>query len=181
LCSGSPAPFFKVLWQITITFENDNDIIVYALFRIISYARDNQYIFLAQNIWCISSIIGLMQRLMIHINNLQNRSDKTTGRVSRELQEMQQESREQNTDSVIAGADTIEPEPDRRDTILRECEEYLCNSTQLRDIANLKANGKSKSGRINPLRSTKRAVSNKKKQPLKDYTTTVGIQEAEIT
>ena len=34
----------------TITFKSDKDIIVYALDKIISYARNTQYIFLAQSI-----------------------------------------------------------------------------------------------------------------------------------
>jgi hypothetical protein len=59
----------------TITFEHDNDVIVYALEKIISYARDNQYIFLAQSIWWISSIIGLQQGLIIHIDNLKVREN----------------------------------------------------------------------------------------------------------
>jgi len=61
----------------TITFENNNEVIVYALEKIISYARNNQYIFLAQNVRWISSIIGLQQGLIIHIDNLKNHS-KTT-------------------------------------------------------------------------------------------------------
>jgi hypothetical protein len=165
----------------TITFENDNDIIVYPSERILSYASDNQYIFLVQSIWWISSIIGLQQGLILHIDNLRNRSDNTTRRVSWEPHDIQHQSWEQARDSVVAGTNTIEPEPDQRDRILRECKEYLCDSRRLRDIANLKATGKSKSARINPLRSTKRAWLNKKKQPLKDYTKTEGIQEAEIT
>jgi len=63
--------------RMTFTFENDNDVIVYALEKIISYARNNQYIFLARSVWWISSIIGLQQGLIIHIDNLRNRS-KTT-------------------------------------------------------------------------------------------------------
>jgi hypothetical protein len=59
----------------TITFENDNDIIVYALKRIISYAGNNQYIFLAQSVWWISSIIGLQQGLVIHIDNLRRQNN----------------------------------------------------------------------------------------------------------
>jgi len=43
----------------TITFKNDNDIILYTLEKILSYARVNQNIFLAQSIWWISSILGL--------------------------------------------------------------------------------------------------------------------------
>jgi len=53
----------------TITFENDNNVIVYALGKIISYARNNQFIFLAQSVWWISSIIGLQQGLIIRIDN----------------------------------------------------------------------------------------------------------------
>jgi hypothetical protein len=59
----------------TLTFESDKDIIVYALERIISFARDNQYIFLAQSICWISSIIGLQEGLVIHIDNLKVRSE----------------------------------------------------------------------------------------------------------
>jgi hypothetical protein len=54
----------------TITFENDNDLIVYTAEKIISYARENQYIFLAESILWISSIIGLQQGLIVHIDNL---------------------------------------------------------------------------------------------------------------
>jgi hypothetical protein len=41
-----------------ITFAGDSDIIVYALEKNISHARNNQYIFLAQSIWWIAAIIG---------------------------------------------------------------------------------------------------------------------------
>jgi len=54
----------------SITFDNDNDLIVYALEKIISYARQYQYIFIAQSVWWLASIIGLEQGLIIHINNL---------------------------------------------------------------------------------------------------------------
>jgi len=47
-----------------IIFANDNDVITYALEKIISYAKDNHYIFLAQSIWWISSIVELQQRLI---------------------------------------------------------------------------------------------------------------------
>jgi len=54
----------------TITFENDKDVIVivYALDLIISYARNNQYMFVAQSGWWISSIIDLQQRLVIYLD-----------------------------------------------------------------------------------------------------------------
>jgi hypothetical protein len=59
----------------TITFESAKDVIIYALEKIISHARYNQYIFLAQRVWWISSILGLQEELVIHIDNLKARSD----------------------------------------------------------------------------------------------------------
>jgi len=54
----------------TVTFETDNDIIVYPFEKIISFARNHQYIFLAQSVWWISSIIGLQEGLVVHIDHL---------------------------------------------------------------------------------------------------------------
>jgi hypothetical protein len=62
----------------TITFKNDNDVIVYALEKIIAYARRNQHIFLTQSVWWISSIIGLQQGLITHIDNLRIQSNDST-------------------------------------------------------------------------------------------------------
>jgi len=59
----------------TIAFENDNNVIVYVLEKIIDYARKNQYIFVAQSIWWIASIIGLDKGLVIHIDNLRTHSE----------------------------------------------------------------------------------------------------------
>jgi hypothetical protein len=59
---------------LTISFENDNDFIVYTLERIVSYARKNEHIFLAQCIWWITSVIGLQQGLVIYIDNLKARA-----------------------------------------------------------------------------------------------------------
>jgi hypothetical protein len=42
---------------------------------IISYTRDNEYIFLAQTIWWTASIIALQQGLVMHIDNLKKRSE----------------------------------------------------------------------------------------------------------
>jgi hypothetical protein len=57
----------------TITFERENDIIVYALEKIISFARENQYFFVANCAWWIASIIGLDSELKIFIDNLESR------------------------------------------------------------------------------------------------------------
>ena len=59
----------------TITFGNDNDVIVYALEKIISHARRSQQIFVAQCVWWLASIIGLEQGLVNHIENLRSRSN----------------------------------------------------------------------------------------------------------
>jgi len=57
----------------TISFENDNEVIVYALELIIDYARKNQYIFIAQCVWWVASTIGFESELVKHIDNLRIR------------------------------------------------------------------------------------------------------------
>jgi len=54
----------------TISFENSNGVIVYAFEQIISFARDNQYIFVTQWIWWMASIIRLQQGFIIYIDTL---------------------------------------------------------------------------------------------------------------
>jgi len=85
-CSGSPAPrkeppakIFRR--QMPVSFENDNDIIRYVLEKIISFARNNQYIFLAHSIWWISSIFGLQKELIIHIDILKTQADIVSQRI----------------------------------------------------------------------------------------------------
>jgi len=56
----------------SINFDNDNDVIVSTLEKIISNARTNQYIIMAQCVWWLSSIIGLQKALVIHIDILRN-------------------------------------------------------------------------------------------------------------
>jgi len=59
----------------TIRFESENVVIIYTLENIISYARSNQFIFVAQCVWWLPPIIRLDQGLIIHIDNLKRRSD----------------------------------------------------------------------------------------------------------
>jgi hypothetical protein len=59
-----------------ITFENDNDVIIYALEKIISHARRIQHIFVAQCVWWLASVIGLEVGLIIHINQLHDQEAK---------------------------------------------------------------------------------------------------------
>jgi len=62
----------------TVTFENDNDVIVYALEKVIGYARRTQQIFVAQCVWWLASIIGLEQGLINHLDNLHSREEVAT-------------------------------------------------------------------------------------------------------
>jgi len=59
----------------TITFDNDNDVVVYALERIISYARTHRYFFVTQCVWWLASSIGLEKGLVVHIDNLRIQSE----------------------------------------------------------------------------------------------------------
>jgi hypothetical protein len=61
----------------TITFENDNDVIVYALEKVIAYTRRTEQVFVAQCVWWLASIIGLEKGLVIHIDNIQSRVEVT--------------------------------------------------------------------------------------------------------
>jgi hypothetical protein len=53
----------------TITFESDSNVIVNALEKIISLARQNQYLIVANCAWGIAGVIGLDSGLMTHIDN----------------------------------------------------------------------------------------------------------------
>jgi hypothetical protein len=57
----------------TITFETDSDVIVYALEKIVSFAKENQYLFVANCAWWIAGIIGLDSGLTTFIDNLEIR------------------------------------------------------------------------------------------------------------
>jgi len=85
----------------TITFENDSEVIVYALETIISFARENQYLFMANYAWWIAGIIGLDSWLIIHIDNLEARKEiinyravsETSRDIAREVSPEQQRSK----------------------------------------------------------------------------------------
>jgi len=56
-----------------VTFGHDNDVIVYALEKVILYARRSGQIFIAQCVWWLISVISLEQGLIVHIDNLWKR------------------------------------------------------------------------------------------------------------
>jgi hypothetical protein len=160
----------------TITFEHDNDVIIYALEKIISYARDNRYIFLAQSVWWISSIIGLQEGLVIHIDNLRKRD--VINKV------------EIGSDSVVSGVhpdriinllnseDSYDPSEDDSESItetkihneiIDNCEQFLSESKKEREAI----------GRKN--RQVSRVVKRKAKKSLKTFgTQTEGIDGNEL-
>jgi hypothetical protein len=129
----------------TITFENDNDVIVYAFEKVIAYARKTQQIFVAQCVWWLVSIIGLEQGLANYIDNIQSRVNTTI-----------------IPEKVLSVRRTVSPIPrdnqedQRRDQVLKECEEFLQDSKRLRDIAKLKSTGIRRSSRVKPYKVTKK-------------------------
>ena len=160
----------------TVTFENDNDVILYALEKVISYARRTQQIFVAQCVWWLASIIGLEQGLANYIDNIQSRTDTTV------------------LPENVPGVDrTVSPVPrdiqedQRQDKVLKECEEYLKDSRRLREIAALKATGKTLTGFVNPTAISKKCLRKKDRQPRKtaslprkDTSRLAGIAREEI-
>jgi len=124
----------------TISFENDNAIIVYAFEKILSYARDHQFIFLAQSIWWISSIIGLQQDLIIYIDHLRKQEDilwleirsnvPDDIRIHPDRVERIQHSDNQSSVSEIDTSSTTEE--DIHNEVIENCEEFLRQSKQER-------------------------------------------------
>jgi hypothetical protein len=180
----------------TITFESDKDVIIYALEKIISYARNNQYIFLAQSVWWISSIIGLQEGLVIHIDNLRARSE-----VRPELQirqPLQAESEGLNSGShtpsrhihperveriQTSNGDYIDSseesdsttETDIHNEIISNCEAFLEQSKQERKTVGRSAR---KDSRVIKWKADRKV---NKKKPIKTFgTQTEGIEGSEL-
>jgi len=139
----------------TLTFENDNDVIVYALEKIISYARKNQYIFVAQSVWWIASVIGLTDGLVTHIDNLRKRFEALQAPLEAEQLSSEKElaselpdrlkidtkgscvhpDRISQIDNIVNESCEVESnksELDRATLIINNAKEYLCNSQKER-------------------------------------------------
>jgi len=156
----------------TITFENDNDVIAYALEKIICYARDNHYIFVVQSVWWIASVIGLSEGLATHIDNLRIRFE-----ASRLISEEDQLSSEKdlktslpkdlnNTtqgscvhpdrifqidkDSEVSEAGSSQVQLDRASTVIQSAKRFIGQSRKERKALEKKPCGlsKTRSGRI---------------------------------
>jgi hypothetical protein len=161
----------------TITFESDKDVIVYALEKIISYARDNQYIFLAQSVWWISSIIGLQQGLILHIDNLMIRSEVgITAPESSSVIHPDRLAKIQKSDdsyNTSDGDSVSTTETDIHNEVIDNCEALLAQSKQERKSI----------GRVtrDVSRAVKKKTANRKQRNLKTFgTQTKGIEGSEL-
>jgi hypothetical protein len=165
----------------TVTFENDNDVIIYALEKVISYVRRTQQIFVAQCVWWLASIIGLDTGLVNYIDNIQSRINVTI--TPEEIP---------SVGETVLPIPRDNPEDLRQDNIFKECEEYLKDSRRLREIATLKATGKTLTGLIYPMAISKKHLRKKDRNkrklavlpaelPKKVVSKTAGIDQAEIS
>jgi len=156
----------------TVTFEKDNDVIIYALEKVIFHARRTQQIFVAQCVWWLASIIGLEQGLITYIDNLQSRVE--VGATPEEPETVDRKTTSPDPRNI--------PEKDRQDKILRECEEYLRDSRQQRKIAALKATGRTSTGLINPVPDSKNILRKGKRSRNRDSKESrlVGIDSVEL-
>jgi len=166
----------------TITFENDNDVFVYALKRIISYARKSRQIFVAQCVWWLAGLIGLEESLVKHIDNCNGRTTVGKEQGTKEVSEPAIQNTTEIQDSKDQGS-----KEDHQDKILKECEEYLKDSQRLRNIAALKATGKTLTGLINPTPISKKRLYKKDRsqrirrtRPVQKKSKTAVIDEPEI-
>jgi hypothetical protein len=117
----------------TVTFENDNYVIVYALEKIISYARRTQQIFVAHCVWWLACVLGLGQGLLIQIDNLRKREEETTSYHYSGIVHLD---RVQHIVSGRAGSSTPSDltEDQRLDRVLESAEECLAESERIRNI-----------------------------------------------
>jgi len=130
----------------TITFDNDNDIVVYTPEKIICYARMHRYLFVGQCVWLLALSVLLEKGLVVHINNLQIRSelylapaDSATdtarvhsGRVSQiELSGLNQEdyiSCDIRESSKAESEYSNTSQDQKHDQVFHNCEEFLRQS-----------------------------------------------------
>jgi hypothetical protein len=164
----------------TITFESDKDVIVYAFEKIISYARQHQYIVLAQSVWWISSIIGLQTELVIFIDNLKVRRDignPEVGEVSSEPPTLTAVHPSRVAQIYTSDGDYIQSnsesisttETDIHNKVIDNCEIFLGKSKQEREAI----------GRFT--RQASGVVKLRARKPIKSYgTQTAGIEGSEL-
>ena len=111
----------------TITFDNDTDVIDYALEKIVSFARENQYLFVANCVWWIAGIIGLDNRLINHIDNLVLKTPNDIGEISPTPQDI---ARAISTERILSSDREEAPVISRRQ--LKKARKRLTKAQKLR-------------------------------------------------
>jgi hypothetical protein len=165
----------------TITFESEEDVTVYGLEKIIFYAGDNSYIFLAQSIWWISSILGLQEELVIHIHHLKAQKEAIRATIpdkdisSQDIgihpDRLANIQNPDNGNCTSDGDSVSTTETEIHNEIIDNCQTLLAQSQQERKAI----------GRIT--RQASRVVKRKanKKKPVKTFgTQTEGIDRSEL-
>jgi len=166
----------------TITFESDQDVIVYALEKVISYARDNQYSFLAQSVWWISSIIGLQQGLINHIDILKARTEVERSTLVTDLAEVHSDriinlQGFEDSGNTSDGDSISTTETDIHNEVIKNCELFLEQSKQERQAVGRFTRDANRVVK----RNTTRKAERKARKPLKTFgTQTEGIDGNEL-
>lgn len=101
-----------------ITFETDNDVIVYGPQKILLFCRERHLLFPAHCVRWLASLTGLYQGLVIHIDNFQTQAEIVIAYDSSD-----------SADSCIP-LDTCEIE--RHDMIIKDCKDFLQQSEKKR-------------------------------------------------
>ena len=152
----------------TITFQNESDVIVYALEKLISYASRTQQIFVAQCIWWLASITGLEQGLVIRIDNLKERERQVP--VDNRLEFVHPDSIQQLLpERAVSSTPRDLTEDSRLDQIIEGAERVVQESIRDRAIV--------RQGRVNPIPKTR--AQHKKANKIKRLQARERKQEAE--
>jgi hypothetical protein len=168
----------------TITFENESDVIIYSLEKIISFAREEHYFFVANCAWWIASIIGLESDLIIYIDRLATqipiRQESTVLAIPRAIIRRALPKQQQPRNESPNYTPSVSQKPGRQERAV---------SSTPRDIARGVSPGKpvqnynsdplrrTRKGRIDPLpRNRKRLTEQQKEAVIK----TAGINQAEL-
>jgi len=170
-----------------ITFGNDNDVIVYTLERIISYRMVNHHIFVTQCVWWLASIIGLQERLVIHIDNLQIQSEdyQKPSATHSDLgnihsSRVQQVERIDSGVSEYASVETNDSEFERQDTILKGCKEFLLKCEESRKGCVKKSRKQKRKDLVSKGNEPDIGVRKFKKNLRTYHTLTDGIEKSEL-
>jgi hypothetical protein len=150
-----------------ITFENDNDVIVYALEKVISYARRTQQIFVAHCVWWLASIIGLESGLINYIDTLTGREEvrlqAETSKKSRKVPK--QDLRQIHPDRVAQVSREKSFSATPRDLTEDQCLDRILDSTERIIQDSFRNRSRLQPNRVNPLPQTKTQL--KKAQKVK--------------